>query len=78
MNIAKACLVAINQTSQESTEQAYDKVFQAIDTAFTEQFGLVGSDFQKARQALETIAELSGDDILQAPSIAKQALSQPH
>jgi len=78
MNIAKACLNAINQTGEQSTDQAYDKVFKAIDTAFNEQFGVLGSDYQKARLALETIANLSDEDTEKAPAIAKQALTQPH
>jgi len=78
INIAKACLSAINQSDKESTDIAYDKVFQAIDKAVTEQFGLIGSDYQKIRETLEIIAELSGDDVAKGPDIAKRALTQPH
>ena len=53
-------------------------MFQAIDAAFNEQFGVLGSDYQKARHALETIANLSDEDAEKAPAIAKQALTQPH
>ncbi|OUS26258.1 hypothetical protein A9Q99_18675 [Gammaproteobacteria bacterium 45_16_T64] len=78
MNIAKACLSAINQTNTQSTDLAYQEVFDAIDTAFTEQFGLLGSDHQKMRDALDTIANLPEDELSQAPQIARLALKKPH
>ncbi|PCJ47553.1 MAG: hypothetical protein COA99_00655 [Moraxellaceae bacterium] len=78
MNIAKACLNAINQTSKETTDEAYDKVFEAIDTAFTEQYGVLGSDYQNIRHSLETIANLSEEEACKAPSLAKLALMPTH
>lgn len=78
MNIAKACLGAINKAEGQTTEQTSKAVFEAIDAAFSEQFGVLGSDYKKAREALETISKLSGTDLEKAPSIAQQALTKPH
>ena len=78
MNIAKACLSAINKTEGQTTEQTSKAVFKAIDAAFSEQFAVLGGDYKKAREALEAIAILSEDDVEKAPSIARQALTKPH
>lgn len=78
MDIAKACLAAINQHAGSSPQQAYEQVYQAIDQAMQEQFGPLMKSWERARNALETIAQLSEADFDKAPDIAQAALHEPH
>lgn len=78
MDIAKACLAAINQHSAGSPQQAYEKVYQAIDAAMQEQIGPLMKSWDRARNALETISQLSEEDFDKAPDIAQAALHEPH
>lgn len=78
IDIAKACLAAINQNADASPQEAYEKVYQAIDSAMQEQFGPMMKAYNRAQKALETIADLSEEDFDKAPDIAQAALNEPH
>jgi len=78
IDIAKACLSALNKASVDSKQEAYTKVYAAIDAAFNQQFEQLGTDYQKARSALESIAALTDTNTQSAPDIARNALSKPH
>ncbi len=78
IDIAKACLAAINQHSGASPQEAYEKVYEAIDGAMQLQFGPMMKAYDRARHALETISQLSEEDFDKAPDIAMAALQEPH
>ena len=78
IDIAKACLAAINQHAGASPQEAYEQVYAAIDAAMQEQFGPMMKAYDRARNALNTIAELSEADYDKAPDIALAALNEPH
>ena len=78
MDIAKACLKALNNVTDSGRQEAYKKVYEAIDAAFEQQFQQLGSDYQHARKALEAIAALKDEDTSSAPDIARNTLSKPH
>lgn len=78
MDIAKACLAALNNSHAASPEKAYQAVYEAIDKAFESQFQQLGHDYQSARAALESIAKLPTSESATAQAIAQNALKAPH
>lgn len=78
IDIAKACLAALNQNANASPQQAYEQVYKAIDAAMQEQFGPMLKDYDRARNALHAIAELKPEDYDKAPDLALAALSEQH
>ncbi|MCG8315100.1 MAG: hypothetical protein MI976_17975 [Pseudomonadales bacterium] len=78
IDIAKACLAAINQHADTSPQAAYEQVYTAIDAAMEQQFGPMMKAYDRARKALETIMALSEEDLKQARDIAEAALHEQH
>ncbi|MCG8673568.1 MAG: hypothetical protein MI867_29540 [Pseudomonadales bacterium] len=78
LDIAKACLAAINQHANESPQKAYEKVYTAIDEAMQAQYGPMIKAHEKGQRALEAIAQLAPEDFDKAPDIAQAALQGTH
>ena len=78
IDIAKACLAAINQHADASPQQAYEQVYSAIDAAMEQQFGPMMKAYDRAHKALETIMALNEEDLAQARDIAEAALHEQH
>ncbi|PID42832.1 MAG: hypothetical protein CSB48_08380 [Proteobacteria bacterium] len=78
LDIAKACLAAINETTGAPPKDAYEKVYAAIDRAMQEQFGPIIRSYERAEKALKTISELDRQEIDKARDIALSALQVQH
>lgn len=78
LDIAKACLSAINQNSNASPQEAYEKVYTAIDAAMQDQFGPMIKSYERGQKALKTITELTPENVESAPDIAEAALQEIH
>lgn len=78
LDIAKACLAAINQNTNASPKEAYEQVYAAIDAAMQEQFGPMMKAYERAQKALHTISNLNEEDFDKAADIAQAALHETH
>lgn len=78
LDIAKACLAAINKHADASPQEAYEKVYSAIDSAINNQYGDMLKSHERGQKALQTIATLSEEDFDKAPDIAQAALQETH
>ncbi|HET8708262.1 MAG TPA: hypothetical protein VFM46_18290 [Pseudomonadales bacterium] len=72
--IARACLNALNESSKTSPEEAYQKVYEAIDAAFNTLFENMVSWEHSARTTLEKIASLPPEQSEEAIQLAREAL----
>lgn len=78
IRIAKACLRAINQASNDPEQRQSDiqRVYEAIDEAFRQEFERLEQDLQLAREALRQIAESEEQKPQAVRDLASQALSR--
>ena len=78
IRIAKACLRAINATTggKQDISDEIQRVYDAIDEAFRQEFMTQEREMILARESLQQIAGLDEDRLHQAKEIAQQALSQ--
>lgn len=72
--IARACLTALNESSQTSPDVAYQKVYEAIDAAFNTLFENMVRWEHSARTILEKIANLPPERYEEAIELAREAL----
>lgn len=72
--IARACLNALNESTHTSPEEAYQKVYEAIDAAFNTLFENMVAAEHSARTTLEKIANLPPEQYDDAIKLAKEAL----
>jgi len=74
--IARACLNALNESTHTSPEEAYQKVYEAIDAAFNSLFENMVNWEHSARNALEKISNLPPDRCEEAIQLAREALQK--
>lgn len=78
IRIAKACLRAVNQMTagKQDISEEVQRVYEAIDEAFRQEFSSLEQEISLARDSLEQIAALDDNSLPIARKLATQALTQ--